>query len=147
MGKLNEIHEVEIVYKRPIVSSMEIIKCAEDSVELFRKLIPEEKMDFKEFFLVALLSRNNHVLGVSEISVGATNGTTVNVKEIFQLAIKTNSSSIILCHNHPSGNLVPSKSDIELTKKIKEACSFCDIALLDHIILSSESFESFIDEI
>lgn len=147
MGKLNEIHEVEIVYKRPVISSMEAINCPYESAQLFRKLIPEGKIDFKEFFLVALLGRNNHVLGVAEISVGATNGTTVNVKEIFQLAIKTNSSAIILCHNHPSGNLTPSESDIKLTKKIKEACGFCDIALLDHIIISSESFESFIDDV
>lgn len=147
MGKLNEIHEVEIVYKRPLFSQMESIKCPDDSVELFRKLIPEDKIDFKEFFLVAFLNRNNRVLGVATISMGSTDGTCVNIKEIFQLAIKTNSSSIILCHNHPSGNLTPSASDIALTKKIKEVCGFCDIALLDHIILSSESFESFIDEV
>ncbi|MBA4409718.1 MAG: DNA repair protein [Odoribacter sp.] len=147
MGKLNEIHEVEIVYKRPTIALMETVKCADDSIELFRKFIPEEKIDFKEFFLVALLSRNNHVLGVSTISVGSTNGTCVNVKEIFQLAIKTNSSSIILCHNHPSGNLTPSESDIAITKKIKAACGLCDIVLLDHIILTKEGHNSFIDEV
>jgi DNA repair protein RadC len=147
MGKLNEIHEVEIVYKRPEIATMEAINTPYESAHLFRRMIPEGKIDYKEFFLVALLGRNNHVLGVAEISVGATNGTTVNIKEIFQLAIKTNSSAIILCHNHPSGNLTPSESDIKLTKKIKEVCGFCDITLLDHIILSSESFESFIDEV
>lgn len=147
MGKLNEIHEVEIVYKRPAISLMEAVKCAEDSVELFRKLIPEEKIDFKEFFCVAFLSRNNYVLGVSEISVGSTHAAVVNVKEILLLAIKTNSSCIILCHNHPSGNLTPSESDIAITRKIKEVCGLCDIALLDHLILSSEGYQSFIDEI
>ncbi|HAQ02376.1 hypothetical protein A2467_02275 [Candidatus Nomurabacteria bacterium RIFOXYC2_FULL_36_8] len=147
MGKLIEIHEVEIVYKRPVLSLMKAVKCAEDIVELFRGLIPEDKIDFKEFFLVALLSRSNHVFGVSIISIGATDGACVNIKEIFQLAIKTNSSSIILCHNHPSGNLTPSASDIKLTKKIKEVCGFCDIALLDHVIISSEGHNSFIDEI
>jgi DNA repair protein RadC len=147
MGKSNEICEIEVVYKRPAISIMKVVKCAEDSVELFRKLIPEEKIDFKEFFLVALLSRNNHVLGISNISIGSTNGTCVNVKEIFQLAIKTNSSSIILGHNHPSGSLIPSSSDILISKKIKEACGFCDIVLLDALILTSEGFYSFIDEI
>lgn len=147
MGKLNEICEIDVVYRRPAFSSMENIKCVEDSVKLFRGLIPEEKIDLKEFFLVALLSRNNQILGVSVIGIGATNGVCVGIKEIFQLAIKTNSSSIILCHNHPSGKLLPSDFDIALTKKVKEACAFCEIALLDHIILSREGFYSFIDEI
>jgi len=147
MGKLNEIHEVEIVYKRPVIALMKSIKYVEDSVELFRKLIPEDKIDFKEFFLVALLGRSNNVLGVSIISVGSTDGTCVNVKEIFQLAIRTNCTGIILCHNHPSGNLKPSQSDINLTRRIKEVCGFCDITLLDHLILTKEEFNSFIDEI
>jgi DNA repair protein RadC len=147
MGKLNEICEVEVVYKRPIVTSMETVTCAEDSVELFRKMVPTDKIDFKEFFLVALLNRGNYVLGISKISMGGTNGTIVSIKEILQLAIKTNASAVIVGHNHPSGNLKPSGSDIALTKKIKEACGYCDITLLDHIILTSEGFNSIIDEI
>jgi DNA repair protein RadC len=147
MGKLNEIHEVEIVYKRPVLSLMQAVKYPEDIVELFRGLIPEDKIDFKEFFLVALLSRSNYVFGVSVISIGATDGTCVNVKEIFQLAIRTNCAGIILCHNHPSGNLKPSQSDINLTRRIKEACHLCEITLLDHLILTSEGHNSFIDEI
>ena len=147
MGKLNEICEIEVIYKRPAIASMESIKGAEDIVEVFRKLITDEKIDHKEFFLVALLSRHNHVLGVAKTSVGSTNGTVVNIKEIFQLAIKTNSCGIILCHNHPSGNLKPSENDISITKKIKEACTLCEISLLDHIILTSEGFYSFINDL
>ncbi len=147
MGKLNEICEIEVIYKRPAIASMESIKEAEDIVEVFRKLITDEKIDHKEFFLVALLSRHNHVLGVAKTSVGSTNGTVVNIKEIFQLAIKTNSCGIILCHNHPSGNLKPSENDISITKKIKEACTLCEISLLDHIILTSEGFYSFINDL
>lgn len=147
MGKLNEICEIEVIYKRPAISSMESIKGKEDIVEVFRKLITEEKIDFKEFFIVALLGRNNLVLGVSKISMGSTNGTVVNIKEILQLAIKTNSSAIILGHNHPSGNLKPSDCDISITRRIRDVCGLCDITLLDHIILTSEGCHSFIDEI
>ena len=147
MGKLNEICEIEVIYKRPAITSMESIKGAEDIVEVFRKLITDEKIDHKEFFLVALLSRHNHVLGVAKTSVGSTNGTVVNIKEILQLAIKTNSCSVILGHNHPSGNLKPSENDISITKKIKEACTLCEISLLDHIILTSEGFYSFIGDL
>jgi len=147
MRKLNEIYEVDVVYKRPAFASMESMCSLEDSIVLFRKLITEEKIDFKEFFLVAFLSRDNKVLGISRVSEGTTSSTCVNIKEILLLAVKTNSSSIILCHNHPSGNLKPSESDISLTRKIKGACEFCDITLLDHIILTSESFSSFIWEV
>lgn len=147
MGKLNEICEIEVVYKRPLVSEMWKIKSNEDIVYVFRKLISDDKIDFKEFFMVAFLNRNNHVLGVSTISMGSTHASFVNVKEILILAIKTNSSGIILCHNHPSGSLVPSESDIAITKKIKEVCGFCDITLLDHVILTSEGYKSFIDEV
>ncbi len=146
MGKINEIHEVEIVYKRPSLSAMEKISCSRDMSDIFRKLINVEKIDLKEFFLVALLSRSNNVLGVSNVSTGTTNGTTVNIKEILQLAIKTNSSSIAICHNHPSGNLSASEADIAITNKIKEACKHCDICLLDHIILTSEGYFSLADE-
>lgn len=146
MGKINEIHEVEIIYKRPALTKMEKISCSKDLSYVFRKLINSEKVDLKEFFLVALLSRSNNVLGVSNVSTGTTNGTTVNLKEILQLAIKTNSSSIAICHNHPSGNLSVSEADIKITAKIKEACKICEICLLDHIILTSESYYSMADE-
>lgn len=147
MRKLNEICEIEVVYKRPAIASMKYIQRCEEIVEVFRKLITDEKIDLKEFFLVALLSRNNLVLGVSIVNVGSTNVTIVNVKEIIGLAIKTNASAIIIGHNHPSGNLKPSDNDISITRKIKNVCETCDITLLDHIILTSEGHYSFIDDI
>jgi len=147
MENLNEIHEVEIVYRNPAISKSMKINSSQTCAELFRKVIPEEKIDFKEFFYVALLNNSNVVLGVSLISVGSTNMAHVNIKEIFQLAIKTNATGIILCHNHPSGKLSASKNDIDLTQKIRQACSFCDITLLDHIILTREGYFSFADEL
>lgn len=147
MRKINEICEVEVVYRRPIISTMKNITCCDDIVEIFREMITDEKIDFKEFFLVALLSRSNQVLGVSKISMGTTNGTCVNIKEILQLAIKTNSTSIILCHNHPSGCLKASASDITLTENVKQACKLFDINLLDHILLTREGHHSLNDEI
>jgi len=78
MRKLNEIYEVDVVYKRPAFASMESMCSLEDSIVLFRKLITEEKIDFKEFFLVAFLSRDNKVLGISRVSEGTTSSTCVN---------------------------------------------------------------------
>jgi len=147
MGKINEIYEIDVIYKRPAITSTEKVKCCDDIVQIFRNLITEEKIDHKEFFLVALLSQNNQVLGISRISMGSTSATCINIKEIFQLVIKTNSSAIILCHNHPSGNLNPSEHDIVITRKVKELCELCDISLLDHIILTTEGHCSFIDRV
>lgn len=147
MGKLDEIYEIDVIYKRPAISSTEKVKCCDDMVKVFRDLITEGKIDHKEFFLIALLSQNNQVLGVSRISMGSTSSTCLNIKEIFQLVIKTNSSAIILCHNHPSGNLNPSEHDILITRKVKELCELCDISLLDHIILTTEGHSSFIDRV
>ena len=147
MGKLSKIYEVEVVYKRPEITSMPVVKNCEDIVLVFKELISEAKIDLKEFFLLALLTRNNRVLGVSILSVGNSNCTTISAKEILQLAIKTNSSAIIMCHNHPSGNLEPSKCDIDMTRRIKEICEICDITLLDHIIITSEGHSSFIEQV
>jgi len=146
MEKSNGIHEIEVIYKRPAISEMKDISRSSEAEEIFRIMIPEGKIDFKEFFLIALLSRCNRLLGVSNVSTGTSAGTCVNVKEILQLALKTNASAIIVCHNHPSGNIQPSESDIKLTEKIKQACKLFEIVLLDHVIISSEGYYSFADE-
>ena len=73
-------------------------------------------------------------------------GTVVDVRVIFQVAIKANTTSIMLAHNHPSGNLQPSEADKRITEQVKEAGKLLDIPLLDHIILTSESYFSLADE-
>ena len=93
-----------------------------------------------------LLSRHNRVLGLVDISLGGTAGTLADPKVIFAAAIKGNASGIILAHNHPSGNLRPSQADIDLTRKLKAGGQILDIGVLDHIIITSESFFSFTDE-
>ena len=102
-------------------------------------------MDYREEFLVLCLNRANKVLGFSKIGQGGISGTVADPKVIFQVALKANASSIILAHNHPSGNCKPSTNDVELTKKIQSAGKFLDLTVLDHIILSSDSYLSFAD--
>lgn len=81
------------------------------------------------------------------VSKGGISGTLTDVRLIFQGALKTNASGIIVCHNHPSGNAYPSESDRKITQKIKEAGNLLDIQLLDHlIILPVEGYYSFADE-
>lgn len=98
------------------------------------------------FFQIILLNRANRVLGIVPISVGGTAGTVADPKVIFVSALKCNASSVILCHNHPSGNLKPSQADIELTRKLKAAGQFLDLPVLDHIILTKDAYFSFADE-
>ncbi len=80
------------------------------------------------------------------ISVGGVSGTVVDPKKVFKIALDGGASSIIICHNHPSGNIKPSDSDIRLTKKITEAGNLLDIRVLDHIISGDNTYFSFADE-
>lgn len=86
-----------------------------------------------------LLTRSNKVLGVASISKGGLSGRVTDVRIILQYAIKANASGIIICHNHPSGNLNPSESDLAITRKVKDSAKLMDIQLLDHLIITPEA--------
>ena len=141
-----EISEIKISYiprfkmtKQPKVAS------SSDAKELFIKFWDDD-IQYRESFAVMLLNRDNQFLGISFVSKGAISGTVADPKMIFQAALKANASSIIISHNHPSGNLSPSDTDIQLTKKIKRAGDALDLSVLDHLILADESYYSFADE-
>lgn len=137
--------EVEAVYKlQQKPSEMPTFKSSKDSADYLRKLW-SNKMDYIEEFVVVYLNRANKVLGWTKISQGGISGTVCDPKVIFQMALIFNASSIILCHNHPSGNLIPSEADKSQTRKIKVSEEFLDINLIDHIILTNESYLSFAD--
>lgn len=144
--KINLVNEVSIIYKRTLYDEKMRITSSLDASNIFRKIIDEHRIDYKEIFCVMLLSRANQVLGVSEIGSGSTAGVVMNTIEVFQLAILSNCSGIIICHNHPSGKLVASTPDILVTKRLKEGAKLLDISLLDHIIITSEGHYSFSDE-
>ncbi len=99
-----------------------------------------------EEFWVLLLDRANKVMGRRRISEGGVAGTVVDAKRVFQPALEVLASGIVLCHNHPSGNLQPSQADIDITLKLKQAAGLFDIILLDHIIIAESGFFSFADE-
>ena len=102
-------------------------------------------LPYEEFWLM-ILNRANKIIDTKNISKGGVSGTVTDIKIILKIAIEKTASGIIVCHNHPSGNIKPSQSDIELTKKLKEACKLVDIPLLDHIIVSYSEYYSFADE-
>ena len=110
-------------------------------------LLKGEMMDLpKEEFWVLLMNRANRVIKKKRVSEGGVSGTVADPKIIFKLALEELASGIIVAHNHPSGNLQASQSDIDLTRKLKEAGKFLEIQLLDHIIIANQKDLSFADE-
>ena len=99
-----------------------------------------------EVFAVIFLNRANKINHFEVISRGGITGTVADPRVILKKALEEDATSIVLCHNHPSGNLQPSLADEELTKKIKEAASYMDIKVIDHIIVSEDGYYSFADE-
>lgn len=143
--KMNKISEIELHYKNE--SSLEMkVTSSLSAYEMLRYNWNENTIELQEEFKVLFLDRDNKVLGVYNLSKGGTAGTVVDIKLLMVAALKTKAHAIILAHNHPSGNLKPSIQDKEITKKIQEACKFLDINLLDHIILTKDSYYSFSDE-
>ncbi len=104
-----------------------------------------EELDYDEKFYIVHLSRANRIIGHSHISTGGQSGTVVDPKKIFQNALKANAASLILAHNHPSGNIQPSEIDKKLTEKLVAAGKHLEISILDHLILSNEGYFSFAD--
>ena len=99
-----------------------------------------------EEFWVLLLNRANRLIRKSRVSEGGVSGTVADPKVIFKLAINHLASGIIVAHNHPSGNRTASQSDMDLTKKLKEAGKFLEVQLLDHLIICGPKYVSFADE-
>lgn len=100
----------------------------------------------QEIFVVVFLNRGNKVMHHQIVSEGGLTGTVADPRVILKKALEHNATSLILCHNHPSGSLRPSRADEILTQKIKQAAMLLDIQLMDHIIVSSEGYFSFADE-
>lgn len=140
-----KVGEVELTYKATTRNKNKVSSSA-DAYQILLPTFKEGTIDYKEYFKVLYLNQANQVLGFTLISEGGITETNVDVRLILQAALLTNSVSIILAHNHPSGNLKPSKQDLELTQSIKEAAELMRIRVLDHIILTSEKYYSFADE-
>jgi DNA repair protein RadC len=118
------------------------IKCSKDVADIFQPLLSD--LSFEEFWIL-FLNRSNRVINRMKLSQGGISGTVTDVRIVMKKAIEYLASGIIVCHNHPSGNLNPSESDTNITRKIKEAGNLMDIQLLDHLIISEKDYYSFAD--
>lgn len=141
------ISEVKLVYRTKVKASERLqIKCSKDAYDIFMGTWDQDSIEHVEEFKVMLLTRSNRILGIATISKGGVSGTVTDVRIVMQLAIKSNASGIIICHNHPSGNMQPSESDTRITQKIKDSGNIMDIQLLDHLIVTpDDGYYSFAD--
>ena len=142
-SELMKVSEVKLSYKISAKrSEMPIISETNEAKKLMVGLFDEDQIEYRESFCVAFLNRRNRVLGVSRLFDGGITSCAVDQKVIFQHALLANASAILLAHNHPSGNPIPSSEDRKLTDNICKCGDILGIKVLDHIIVSSDS-ESF----
>ena len=139
------VGEVELTYKSTSRSRNKIYS-SEDAYKILLPTYKEGTICYKEYFKVLLLSQSNQVLGYTLISEGGITETCADVRVILQAALLTNSVALVLAHNHPSGNLKPSRQDMEITKQVKEAAKLMRISVIDHLILTDAGYYSFADE-
>lgn len=142
----NIIDEIKISYSN--ISYDKRIKILDSATAYasFKDSWNLETIELFEEFKIILLNHASEALGIYTVSKGGISSTVVEIRHILFVALKTNSTGIILAHNHPSGNLKPSSSDIKITERLHEACKVMDLNLMDHIILSKQSYFSFTDE-
>ena len=150
IGKIQSIHKVIPQLKVKIVRGKGIsqspITSSYQSAEVFKKYIGDDKIQTQEFFALIYMNQANLPLGVYMHSQGGMTATIADIRLILGAALQIGATSMIICHNHPSGALRASQADLELTEKLKIAAKQMDIKLLDHVIITKESYYSFADE-
>jgi len=120
------------------------LKSSDESADFIRNFYGDD-LEIYESMFILMLNRKNDTIGYAKISQGGICGTVVDVRLIAKYAVDSLATSVILAHNHPSGNTNPSEQDKAITSKIKKALELLDITLLDHIILTVDNYYSFAD--
>ncbi|CAC9976480.1 JAB domain-containing protein [Flavobacterium sp. WLB] len=125
------------------IVQLDKIISSKNAFEIMQPIIGE--LSHEEFW-VLFLNNSNKVISKSQLSKGGIAGTIVDIRLVFKLALENGATGLILCHNHPSGNLNPSDADKQITKKIKTAGEILDVKILDHLIITETKYYSFVDE-
>jgi DNA repair protein RadC len=145
---LDSIPEIEIsINIKKSKTELPVITSSEDCYKVLKLCFNNYKINWIEEVVMLCLNKSNKVIGFYKVSSGGVTGSIVDPKVVFTIALNTpGTCAIILAHNHPSGNLKASEQDIQITNKIREGGKLLDIKLLDHLIITDESFISFLDE-
>lgn len=140
------IPEITVSYKDNAKTSERlVVKCSRDASEVFA-LAHKDCMEHHEEVYVLLLNKANRVLGISCVGKGGLDTAPVDIRIVLQTALKCNATALMLSHNHPSGSAKPSREDIRMTGLLKEGCEAVGLQLLDHLIMTGETYYSFADE-
>ncbi|RVU91546.1 DNA repair protein [Flavobacterium columnare] len=137
-----EIAEIKVSYTTNMPDKIKLTTC----YEVYKFILSKwntDVIEFQEECKIILFNRANYVLGIYDLSKGGISGSIVDIRIILSVSLKCNASSIILVHNHPSGNMKPSEADKKITSKLKRACELLEIYLLDHLIISNQEYYSF----
>lgn len=137
--------EIQLRYRTSHVQKVTITHCKE-AFNVLYPLFDQDTIEYQETFIVVFLNRANETIGWLKLSQGGMTGTVVDNKILFATALKCGASGIILSHNHPSGKLKPSHSDIVLTNKIVEVAKLLEITVLDHLIITRDGHFSFCED-
>lgn len=145
MKQNTQVAELLVSYS-PNIISVQKISNSRETYSLITNHWNLATLEMFEEVKIMLLNKANKVLGIYDLSKGGLSSSIIDIKIVLSIALKTLASGIIIVHNHPSGNLVPSKPDIDITQKLKSACDLMDVILLDHLIISKENYFSFADD-
>ena len=139
------IAALELGRRRRVEETVELVKITSSKVifDVMQPIIGE--LPHEEFWIV-YLNNSNKVISKTQLSKGGITGTVVDLRLVFKMALEYGATSIVLCHNHPSGSLKPSDADIQITQKLKRAGESLEIAILDHVIVTETSYFSFVDQ-
>lgn len=142
-------------YKIPLIKMMYVSDCTQateriigssDTAEMFRQTFAPGEIEMQEYFKVMYLNNSNRIIGIQTVAMGGTDMTAVDARIIFGGALTAKATSIILCHNHPSGNTKPSNQDDNLTRKLYNGAKLLNLHVLDHIIIAKSCYFSYADE-
>ena len=146
MYDLPIVAEIAVSYSIPIPpEDRHIISNSKDAYDLLAGIWNRDLIEYQEQMYLLLLDKANGVIGYRIISSGGLGGTVVDVKQVIAICLIANAAGFVIAHNHPSGVTNPSKPDIDLTKRLRDAGALLDLPLLDHLIISATGYYSFSD--
>lgn len=147
VSNLYQVAEIELIYKTKVQASQRPkVESSRDAYNVLIQSWNPDRLEFIEEFKILLLNNASRVLGIFEVSKGGISGASADVRIVFAAALKANATGIILAHNHPSGQLVPSDADKYITENMRKAGELLNIRVLDHLIVTADGFYSFSDE-
>jgi len=145
--ELTRVAEVIVAYRPKFkASERPKVTSANDAYQIFINQWEKDTIELLEEFKIMLLDRSKRVLGIARISVGGVEQTVVDPKIIFAIALKAKASSIILAHNHPSGNVQASLTDNKVTEKLRDGGKLLEIEVCDHLIITNDGYYSYEEE-